>query len=262
MVFLEYFMFLLVGVLMGLIGAGGSTFILPILIFFLKIDSILASTYTLFVVMVSSFFSLIIKHTFKSIHIKILLYFALPSFIVIFFIRKYILHYLPTVFFRFGKVEVKKTDLFLIFFSIILIYFSKLIISKKESIFNLSKKNYITTGLKAGILTGFFGIGGGFMYIPIFLKKFKMGFNEAVINSLFLILISTIFSLSVDVVFSQHKIDFLYILPFAIFSSIGAYLGAYCRKFINHYKMQVYFSKLIFIFGIYILLNQLYTIFY
>ena len=262
MVFLEYFMFLLVGVLMGLIGAGGSTFILPILIFFLKIDSILASTYTLFVVMVSSFFSLIIKHTFKSIHIKILLYFAIPSFVVIFFVRKFILHYLPDVFFRFGNIEIKKTNLFLIFFSIILIYFSKLLISKKESIFKFSKKKYIITGFKVGVLTGFFGIGGGFMYIPIFLKKFKMDFNEAVINSLFLIFISAIFSLSVDVAFSQQKINFLYILPFAIFSSIGSYFGAYFRKFINHFKMQLFFSKLILIFGIYILLNQLYTIFY
>ena len=52
---LGYFFSIIIGVLLGLIGGGGSILAVPLLVYLFKIDAVIATSYSLFIVGVSSY---------------------------------------------------------------------------------------------------------------------------------------------------------------------------------------------------------------
>ena len=54
MVFTAYFLALIVGIILGLIGSGGSILTVPILVYIMDINPVSATAYSLFVVGVSA----------------------------------------------------------------------------------------------------------------------------------------------------------------------------------------------------------------
>ena len=258
MIIFDYSLILIVGILIGLIGAGGSTFLLPLLVYIFHIPILTASTYVLTIVMISSAANVIFKKNYKFVNLKIIIFFGLSSFVSIFLTRKYIIHYLPDTFFKYNNFILTKDTVLLIGFSFLLIYFANNIthnkpVSKKIKTTNKEK---VIAGFTVGILTGLFGIGGGFIYVPFFMRKFKLNFKVAVINSMFLVTVSCFFSLGIDL--TQHPtFDFKFLIPLIIISTIGSIIGGYIRLYIHHLKIIRFFSYLTYALGIFIFIDQI-----
>ncbi|WP_317623200.1 sulfite exporter TauE/SafE family protein [Paenimyroides ceti] len=81
---------------MGLIGSGGSILTVPILVYVVGVEPILATAYSLFIVGSTSLLGSIRNIMDKNVHFKIVLLFGIPSLLAVFFTRPSWCHYCRT----------------------------------------------------------------------------------------------------------------------------------------------------------------------
>ena len=89
---------LLIGVVLGLIGAGGSILTVPIFVYILDISPVQATAYSLFVVGVAALFGAIKNTKEKLVDYKTGLVFAFPAFLGVYISRKFLLNLMAFTF--------------------------------------------------------------------------------------------------------------------------------------------------------------------
>jgi uncharacterized protein len=83
----------------------------------------------------------------------------------------------------------------------------------------------LLAGFAVGLLTGFFGVGGGFMIVPVLTLWFGTGFRRAVATSLVIITFTGLVALASHFV-AGSEIDAGVTLALALPTAVGAFLGA------------------------------------
>src|SRR5688500_19835862 len=89
-----------IGIILGLLGGGGSILSIPILVYLFQVDVVMASAYSLFVVGFTSLIGAIPKYKDHLVDIRTGMLFGLPSIISIFVTRKWIVPAIPEVIFE------------------------------------------------------------------------------------------------------------------------------------------------------------------
>ena len=92
-----YLASILIGISLGLIGSGGSILTVPVLVYLFQVEPLLATTYSLCIVGLSSIAGVISRLKQKLVDFKVLLMFGLPSILGVFIARKFLLHAIPSV---------------------------------------------------------------------------------------------------------------------------------------------------------------------
>ena len=90
-----YFLFVFAGLFFGLFGSGGSIIIIPILIYIFKINSYEATTYSLLLVFLISFFGSIKHFKSRNMHISKILSFIVSTLLFTAISRIYIFPNIP-----------------------------------------------------------------------------------------------------------------------------------------------------------------------
>src|SRR5688572_1231220 len=103
-----YFAAVCIGLILGLLGGGGSILSIPILVYLFGIDAILASAYSLFIVGVTSFVGAIPKYKDHLVNVRTGFLFGIPSIISIFCTRKWIIPSLPEIIYQTETFTVTK----------------------------------------------------------------------------------------------------------------------------------------------------------
>ena len=85
---LGYLGALIIGLVLGLIGGGGSILTVPILVYLIGLNPVTATAYSLFVVGSTSLFGAYKNYKNKMVDIKTAIIFAIPSFIAVYFTRR------------------------------------------------------------------------------------------------------------------------------------------------------------------------------
>jgi uncharacterized membrane protein YfcA len=98
-----YIASLIIGISLGLIGGGGSILTVPVMVYLFGVKPLLATSYSLFVVGVTSLFGTITNFRNGLVNIKTAVLFGFSSVITVFFTRKFIVisDAFETSFFRF-----------------------------------------------------------------------------------------------------------------------------------------------------------------
>src|SRR5687768_18486510 len=86
-----------IGVILGLLGGGGSILSIPILVYLFKMDVVMASAYSLFIVGVTSLVGAIPKYKDQLVNLRTGFFFSIPSIISIFSTRKWIVPAIPDI---------------------------------------------------------------------------------------------------------------------------------------------------------------------
>ncbi|RZK10722.1 MAG: sulfite exporter TauE/SafE family protein, partial [Flavobacterium sp.] len=116
-----YFLAVLVGVSLGLIGSGGSILSVPILVYIMAVNPIVATAYSLFVVGASALVGGIKKALNREVDFKTVAVFGVPSIIAVFLTRSYLVPNIPEVLFSMGGFELTKPIAIMILFAIVMI---------------------------------------------------------------------------------------------------------------------------------------------
>ena len=258
---LGYFGALLMGVVLGLIGSGGSILTVPILVYLLAINPLTATAYSLFAVGATSLVGTIQNIKKKLVDFRTAIVFAIPAFIAVYITRKFIIPALPEHLFYVGNFAVTRDIGIMLFFAVIMILASiSMIIEKKRKvdIVELVKFNYpliILEGAIVGVLTGIVGAGGGFLIIPALVILAKLPMKKAVATSLLIIAVKSLIGFIGDI--ETMEIDWGFLLAFTAISVVGIFLGIYLNRFIPGKKLKKAFGWFVLAMGVYIVYMEL-----
>ncbi len=261
---LGYIGALLVGLVLGLIGGGGSILTVPIFVYLMGLNPIIATAYSLFVVGVTSVIGTIKNLKKGLVDVKTAIIFAIPSFIAVYFTRLYIVPSIPKTVLTIGDLEVTNTIFIMVLFAIIMLLASLSMIFKKSNNNSEDDETEITynfpliaiEGLVVGILTGLVGAGGGFLIIPVLVLLAKLPMKKAVGTSLFIIAAKSLIGFLGDL--SNLEIDWLFLLTFTSISVVGIIIGVYLSKFISGKKLKAGFGWFTLIMAFYIIYKELF----
>ncbi|MDX9924877.1 MAG: sulfite exporter TauE/SafE family protein, partial [Ignavibacteriaceae bacterium] len=114
---------LFIGVSLGLIGAGGSILTVPLLVYLFGLTPFSATSYSLFIVGLTSLFGAYNYYLKGLIKIKSAVAFAIPAFISVIITRSLFMPLVPSTIISFESFSITKNFLIMIFFSV-LIFFS------------------------------------------------------------------------------------------------------------------------------------------
>lgn len=255
---------LVIGVVLGLIGGGGSILTVPVLVYLLAINPVTATAYSLFVVGFSSLVGAAKNFQKDRVDFKTAFYFSVPAFISVFSTRKFLLPAIPEEIFTLSGFTLTKDIGIMLFFALLmLVAAASMIIDKEKSLKNIEKEkvsvvNYlplIPLGLLTGIITGLVGAGGGFIIIPILVLLAKLPIKTAIGTSLFIIAVNSLIGFLGDL--GNIRIDWIFLLIFTAISISGIILGVYLNKIIDGKKLKKGFGWFVLFMGIYIIWKEI-----
>ncbi|HNS42879.1 MAG TPA: sulfite exporter TauE/SafE family protein [Taishania sp.] len=263
MLILGYFISIIIGVSLGLIGSGGSILTVPVLVYLFNVDVVSATAYSLFIVGITSLVGSVSYFKKGLVNRKTALIFGIPSIISVFLTRAYILPAIPPVPLQSIGINIQK-DLFLLaLFSILMVVSSFSMIRKTKSdtaiTHEVQQFNYpliLIEGVVVGILTGLVGAGGGFLIIPALILLSKLPMKEAVGTSLAIIAAKSLIGFMGENELSA--IDWTLLLSVTLFAIVGIFIGIALSKKIDGARLKPILGWFILVMGIYILIKELF----
>lgn len=256
---LAYLSIMLVGIVLSVVGGGGSILTVPIFVYLFSLPADIATSYSLFLVGVAAGVGAIQYTKQGLVNFKIGAIFAVPAFLGVFLVRKFLMPQIPAEI-SLGFVSMSKDQLIMTVFAVIMLAASvSMIRGRKEG---ESEENHplnlplITLeGLIVGAVTGFVGAGGGFLIIPALVILAKIPMKEAVATSLMIITVKSLFGFTGDI--GQLPIDWPFLFITAGISALGILVGNRIGKHIPPGKLKKGFGYFVLLMGTIIIAQQL-----
>lgn len=255
----------IVGISLGLIGSGGSILTVPILVYVMGVNPVIATAYSLFIVGSTALVGGIQSATQKRVDFKTVFIFGIPSIAAVYITRMWLVPLIPQELFSIGSFTITKPIALMLLFAVVMIMASVSMIKsgkKNDSIDENApmKYNYpmiLLEGTVVGLLTGLVGAGGGFLIIPALVLLARMPMKLAVGTSLFIIAAKSLIGFIGDLQGSE-VIDWRLLGGFTAFSVVGIFIGILLSKKIPGEKLKKGFGWFVLVMGIYIIVKELF----
>ncbi|HEX6225666.1 MAG TPA: sulfite exporter TauE/SafE family protein, partial [Chryseolinea sp.] len=258
-----FFASVVMGLSLGLIGGGGSILTVPILVYMFGITPVLSTSYSLFVVGLTSLIGSYSHFKKGNLDIKTALIFGLPSIVAVYAVRKFVVPIIPEVVFSIGDTFITKSIFILLVFSVLMVVAALSMIRKnKREVLDCSQKiNYnfpliLGEGILVGAITGLVGAGGGFLIIPALVLFGGLCMKKAVGTSLLIIALKSLIGFTGDMG-SGLLLDIPFMLTFAGFATLGIIAGTLISKYIANEKLKPAFGWFVLAIGIFIIGKEL-----
>ena len=263
MEYVGYIAAIFVGLVLGLIGAGGAILTVPIMVYLMDIDPVTATVYSLFIVGTTTLIGSLSYVKNGLVNFKTSLAFAIPSLISIFVTRKFILPAIPETLFQSESFVLSKNHFVLFFFAIIMLLSSVSMIfgsvKERDAGSEMNGKEILTLifyGLFVGLITGLVGAGGGFLIVPALVFFAKIPVKTAVGTSLLIIAINSLTGFAGDLM-GDYLIDWKLLFVFLGFAIAGIFLGSYLTKYISGKSIKKSFGWFVLFMGAYIIIREI-----
>ena len=248
-----------IGLSLGLIGGGGSILAVPILVYVMGFGSMGAIAMSLVIVGMVSLIGAIPHWLQGNVNLKTAIIFTPAAML-----GAYMGARIAGFPFVTGTFQ-------LVCFGVVMVVASILMIRKSHSksalahagisIDNATEKDHghhwlliPLEGLGVGVLTGFVGVGGGFMIIPALVLLGGIPMKEAIGTSLLIIAAKS--ATGFLGYLNQVSIDWSLVLSFTLAASIGTVAGSYLTQFINARQLQKGFGYFVLAVAIFVLIKR------
>ncbi len=251
---------LFIGIVLGITGGGGSILTVPILVYLLNFNFVIASAYSLFIVGTTSAFGSFQNFKKGSIDSKTALQFAIPSVLGVYLSRKSIVPNIPDTIFYFGSFQLTKETFLMLIFAVVMLLASISMLKESKVIVKIEPQNkywLIVQLFLVGILIGLIGAGGGFLIIPALMKLAKLPIRKAIGTSLLIITINSLIGFLGDV--QTTVIDWKFLLSFTALAVIGIFIGLFIQKYINEKRLKKLFGFFILAMAIFIIYKEIFS---
>src|SRR5690606_38286163 len=118
---LGYILAVFIGVSLGLIGGGGSILTVPVFVYLFHIEPTLATSYSLFIVGMTSLTGAVYQYSRGYVDLKAALSFGLMSVVTVFGVRKYLLPIIPDILWQVGGLTVSKSTAIMVLFAALML---------------------------------------------------------------------------------------------------------------------------------------------
>jgi len=243
----------LIGVSLGLIGGGGSILAAPVLIYVMGVPSKSALAMTLVIVGVASLIGVLPHWRNGNVNLRTAALFAPPAMVGAYFGA------------RVASLDAVLPILQLGVFAAMMVFASVMMIrkgSKKQQKIDLMADEHhgsqwwaiAAEGLGVGMLTGFVGIGGGFLVIPALVLLGGMPMKEAIGTSLIILALKSVTGFAGYV--GNVPIEWGLLISFTIAAGIGIILGAYINRFIEAKYLEKGFGYFVLAVAVFIIIRE------
>jgi uncharacterized membrane protein YfcA len=252
---------ILIGLSLGLVGGGGSILTVPVLVYLLGVEPVLATAYSLFIVGLTSAVGVFPKYKEGLVDVRTALIFGAPSIAAVFLTRRWLVPAIPTNIGHVGDWVLTKNVLLMSLFAVLMVAASVSMIrdTKKDngetdSSLSFNYPLIVLEGAVVGILTGLVGAGGGFLIIPALVVLTKLPMKKAVGTSLLIIAAKSLIGFTGDL--SAQTMDWPLLLAVTLMAVLGIFLGNTLSKKIDGGKLKKGFGWFVMVMGLYILLKE------
>lgn len=236
---------LIIGFTLGLLGSGGSILTVPILVYMLGQEEKVAIASSLAIVGLISLFGSIPYIRQKMTDWRMVLFFGVPGVV-------------GTYLGAWGSVLVSGAVQLLVFATVMMVAAYMMIKPDKTETWTTNSTGsnpylIMVEGLGVGVLTGFVGVGGGFLIVPALVLLGGVNMHRAVATSLVIIAMKSLvgFTKYVDVL-SGAEIDLTVIALFSIIGFVGCVIGGRMAPRISQEKLKRTFGAILVVMSIFI----------
>jgi len=260
-----YMLASLVGISLGLIGGGGSILTVPILVYLMGINPVLATSYSLFIVGSTSLVGAVNNYSRGFVNIRTASLFGIASITTVFITRKILMPKIPTVLYQSAGFTFTQSMATMVLFAVLMLLAAVAMIRNDEdTVHPLAAVAFKTKdilkllfiGILIGLITGLLGAGGGFLVIPALVLILKMAMKEAVGTSLLIIALNSLIGFTGDL--GHVAIDWKFLISITLIAVAGIFLGGLLAKKIDGEKLKKAFGWFVLAMGIYILVKEIF----
>lgn len=265
-VLLGYAAMVLLGVVLGLIGAGGSILTVPVLVYLLAIPASQATGYSLAIVGATALAGAIEYLRRGQSHPRIAVIFGTPAILGVYLTRRYIFPAVPDPVARFGSFVLSKDVMVMLVFAAFMLVTAIAMIrnrgeeTAKEAVPHLNHLNYpllLVSGLVVGLVTGFVGAGGGFMILPVLVLLGGLPMKIAIGTDLLIIAAKSLIGFLGEAQVAAN-IDYGFVALITLLPLLGIVIGTYLNKHVAAAKLKTAFGWFVLVMGIYIVAKELF----
>lgn len=261
-------LFLIIGLILGLIGGGGSLLGVPVLVYVMGVPPELSTTYSLFIVGMTAIVGAISYLRKGEVSAEAIIQFALASVVSVFVMRRFIMPSIPNEFDLFG-IPIIKQILIMVLFALLILSaaYSMIITRKPNRIKDIKWNEFMRTplgipfviflGVLIGVITGFVGAGGGFIIVPVLMIFLKLNFKKAIGTSLCIVALNSVVGFSGSL--GQQELDWKFLLLISLVCGIGILIGSLLSNKIPSKKLKPAFGWFTLCVGIFVLYKELFT---
>jgi hypothetical protein len=243
---------LIVGLSLGLTGSGGSILAIPLLVYVLKVPVSEAIYISLLMVALIALFGAIRQHFGKNVDWKSAILFSLMGMIV----APIVVHLSKSVDDNFRLMMFAGLMLFVSYRMISARNQLPQEVQGRQSTSLLRSAKIATGGGAAGALSGFFGVGGGFVIVPLLTLIFKMPYRVAVGTSLACIFMISISAVS-EALLSDAYINMPLFINFLIGGIAGISGGSWLVNKLNNNHSKIIFAVLTALMAVFMLIDKI-----
>lgn len=257
--------FLIIGLILGLIGGGGSILAVPVLVYIMGYSADEATSYSLFTLGTTSLIGAFTYLKRGDISVEAIIQFALSSLTTVFCVRQFIMPNIPGII-NFSGFEISKHTLIMVVFSILILSSSISMIKKKKH--NRIKEVkwdefakspmgipfVVLLGTLVGFITGFVGAGGGFIIVPVLIFFLRLSLKKAIGTSLCIIAINSLIGFTGNI--GHQSINWMFLLSITAISISGILLGSLLSHKVSSQKLRPAFGWFTIVVGIFVLIKE------
>jgi uncharacterized protein len=264
MLIITFILSAIIGIMLGMMGGGGSILTVPVLVYSAGIDPVHATAYSLFIVGITALVGSADYYKRKLVDIKTAIFFSIPSLIAVYMTRLFIMPAIPEIIFSTETFTLTKGVALMLLFALLMLAAAYSMITSKcdmewEQEKKLLKFNYpliLIEGLVVGMLTGLVGAGGGFLIIPALVVLAKLPMKLAVGTSLVIIAVKSLIGFTGDIQ-AGLAIDWKFLLLFTAITIAGIFAGSYFSKLVDACKLRHSFGWFVIVMAVFILVKEL-----
>ena len=233
-----------IGISLGLIGAGGAIVAVPALVYIGGIDPRLASGYALFMVAVSSGIAAVQHIRQRTVDVEAILAFGSTTIVSILLVRRYLAPLVPPT------VQM-------IAFGCILLIAAIRMLRTGSPPNNTSRRPELLAGYGAiiGTISGILGVGGGFLMTPALVLWAGLDMKRAVATSLVLISVNSAVGVAADM-WAGTTYDWPLVLGFTGLTTVGILSGTLASRRIDGSTLRQGFGWVVLAIGLAVLIKE------
>lgn len=249
----------LMGIILGLVGGGGSILTVPIMVYLFGVPPTVATGYSLFVVGITALTGSSLYLRKKEVDLKTGFFFAVPSVVTVNMTRAFLLPRIPDDIVNFNGIILTKNVLIMTAFAALMIVASYSMIKKRTADIPTNTRPRLLLvalqGVVVGVLAGFVGAGGGFLIIPALVVWAGLSMRIAVGTSLTIIAFQSLIGFAGDVS-RGIPADWRLLLTVSAIAVAGIILGTAFAHKIKEGKLKNAFGWFVLLMGFMILIEQ------
>jgi uncharacterized protein len=249
LVMIGFCLAVVMGLVLGFIGSGGSMLTVPILVYLFGLKPFVATGYSLLVVGSTAAVGTFSYWRRGLIRARDTFVFVLPSTVMILVTRRFIVPSIPDPVMRINGFALSKGAFIMLLFASLMLLAGWLMLKpvkvKKSDaqLYNPSAhpvKLVLGSGM-VGVLSGLVGAGGGFLIIPVLITWFNLSMKEAIGTSLAVIMVNSLVGFQGDLLAGIY-IDWALLGPFLGLAIVGMFLGIRFNQYMDGVALKRLFG--------------------